>query len=170
MRQGEIITGLVTYKIEREEKNKDEFTVQPILHPYVIVVSQDCDLTQDFRSRESSDKSASGEDKLIPSILFCEVVEAEILYKKPKEIMNSKIWNNVKNNKNERYHFFEKISPERDALEKSLPELGVDFKRYFTVATEEVYKQISSTAQKRSRLLSPYLEHFVQDFVITSIE
>jgi hypothetical protein len=48
----------------------------------------------------------------------------------------------VKINKNERYHFLESVPIKSDVLGKGLPELTLDFKRYFTIPTEEVYYRL----------------------------
>jgi hypothetical protein len=78
---------------------------------------------------------------------------------KGREGINSTLWKPIKNNKDERYHFLEKVSSEVDVLEKGLPELAIDFKRYFTIPTEEVYVRLEFDAACRCRLVSPYLEH-----------
>jgi hypothetical protein len=47
-----------------------------------------------------------------------------------------------------------------DRLQEGLPELAIDFKRYFTVPTDEVYRRIElGEARRRCLLISPYLEH-----------
>ena len=52
----------------------------------------------------------------------------------------------------------------RTAIGEGMPELGIDFKRYFTIPTDEVYFRIRAEAQRRSRLRSPYLEHLSNRF------
>jgi hypothetical protein len=44
----------------------------------------------------------------------------------------------------------------------------MDFKRYFSLPTEEVYYRIDSEAKRRCRLVSPYAEHLSTRFVIIS--
>ena len=79
--------------------------------------------------------------------------------------MNSTIWDRVKKNKDERYHFLEKIPANCDACGEGLPELGVDFKCYFTLPTEEVYRRVElNKARRRSVIRSPYLEHLSSRF------
>jgi len=53
-------------------------------------------------------------------------------------------------------------SPTDGALRQ--PELGIDFKRYFTLPTAEVYYQIQRQAARRCCLRSPYLEHLSTRF------
>jgi hypothetical protein len=71
----------------------------------------------------------------------------------------------VKINKHERYHFLQLVEPSCDAQGTGLVELGIDFKRYFTLPTEEVYKRVEiGSAKRRCVLESPYLEHFSTRF------
>lgn len=75
--------------------------------------------------------------------------------------MNSQQWNLVKTNRHEQYHFFEKVPPECELLQQGLPELTVDFKRVFAIDVEFLYSQTTyKYVQRRTVLISPYLEHF----------
>jgi hypothetical protein len=124
-----------------------------------MILTQDCDLEQDFRARAGQ----TGADKLIPSILFSEVVTAEEL--RGSAGINSTIWPRVRMNKDERYHFLQKVEQVDDAFGQGLPELGIDFKRYFTLQTGEVYRRIElGEAQRRCALVNPYLEHLTSRF------
>jgi hypothetical protein len=119
-------------------------------------MTQACDLTQDFEPRQN------GKPQL-PEVLFCQVPMAEELRKTPG--LASDIWKRIRQNKDERYHFLEGVPLECDACGEAIPELGIDFKRYFTLPTEEVYHQIrSGTIRRRCVLISPYLEHLSTRF------
>lgn len=158
LRQGEIISGLVYFKLNVDSIELPEKEVIPVYHPYVIIVSQDCDLDWDYKARNSTPQT----DKLIPSILFCEVTTAESLRSRG---ITSDIWKRIKINKDERYQFLQKAEPNDDVLLQGLPELGIDFKRYFSLPADEVYKRIElNEAVRRCRLTSPYLEHFSTRF------
>jgi hypothetical protein len=158
LRQGEIISDLAQASIQIETIYSDEPVIIYEDHPFAIIVTQYCDLTQDFKARQEQTNA----DKMLPNILFCQMVSAEEL--KRANNLNSSIWGRVSRNKDERYHFFQKIGPEQDALGKGLPELGVDFKRYFTLPADEVYHRLKSDARRRCCLASPYLEHFSTRF------
>lgn len=165
LRQGEILTNLKQFKLNIESLRSAKPLVEPIIHPFAIVITQDCDCEQDFKPRIEGIISTA----TVPSILFCEVVEAESLRNrdkgKSKIDITSEVWKQVKNNKNERYHFLETIPKTADLLVEGLPELALDFKRYFTIPTEEVYYRIEiEEAKRRSRLVSPYLEHLTSRF------
>lgn len=155
--QGEIVSGLKRHRLGLDTIFEEAPTLNYEVHPYTIVVSQDCDLVQDYTSR-TGDGDIS---KQIPEILFCQAITAEELRGSG---INSTVWNQVRKNKAERYHFFQKVLPDQDAFGSGLPELGVDFKRYFTIPTDEVYRRLEGEAKKRCRLMSPYLEHFSTRF------
>ena len=59
--------------------------------------------------------------KLLPDIIFCQLTEAEAL--RGRADVNAGIWSRIKINKDERYHFLQRIEPANDALEAGLPEL-----------------------------------------------
>ena len=122
----------------------------------LTVLSQDCDLAQDHAARESGDIGGA-----IPSILFCEVETAEQLL---SNIQGRDIKKRIQQNSDERYQFLQRIPVECDALRQGLPELGIDFRRYFTLPAEEVYFQITRDAKRRCHLVSPYLEHISARF------
>lgn len=158
LRQGEILSGLVQLELNINSLRLGKIDADEIIHPFSIILSQDCDCEQDYKSRSQN----SADDKLIPTILFCEVITAEQLR---GNTLNSKEWVRVRQNKNERYQFLEAVSVENDFEKQGLPELGIDFKRFFTIPTEEVYYRIEITeAKRRCRLVSPYLEHLSSRF------
>jgi hypothetical protein len=160
LRQGEILSNLKQFKLNIESLRSGKPLAEPIIHPFAIIVTQDCDCEQDFKFRKDNIIS----NATIPSILFCEVVAAETLRNRDKDI-NTKVWGQVKINKNERYHFLEAIPKIADILDEGLPELTLDFKRYFTIPTDEVYYRIEiGEANRRCHLVSPYLEHLTSRF------
>lgn len=159
LRQGEIITNLIQLKAAVSSLSTEEPEIIPVVHPYAIVVTQDCELVQDFKPRSEGNLES---DKIIPSVLFCQVVTAEQL--RGRADIKSDIWKRIKQNKDERYQFLEKVLREDDTLNEGLPELSIDFKRYFTLPTDEVYFRLEVEAKRRSRLRSPYMEHLSSRF------
>ena len=160
LRQCEIISGLVQ-KIP-QFKTGEPPQIDLITHPFSLLISQDCDLDLDYHARFGT--SVTNPDaKLLPNILFCMVVTAEQL--KGAAGIDSRVWKRVKINKDERYHFLEEVPKNCESLSEGLPELGIDFKRYFTVPTDDVYDQVrTGDLERRCRLLSPYLEHCATRF------
>jgi hypothetical protein len=157
--QGEILSGLVQTQLEVESVGAtQDIHLDRKTHPFAVVLSQDCDLDLDFKARCGQTKA----DKLLPNVLFCEVLTAEEL--RQSGWMNATIWARVKINKDERYQFLQKVEPGDDADGQGVDEMGIDFKRYFTIPTAEVYVQLKKTTRRRCKLCSPYLEHLSQRF------
>lgn len=149
--QGEIISGLEHYEYDPVKSGAVK-----TVHPYVIVASQECDLLWDYMSR------ANGEPGKLGHVLIFEAQDAGELRKLLPP--GKDIWKPITKNKNERYGFLEEVVMELDSKSTGIPELVVDFIRYFTLPTAELYRQISDpspeSAQRRCRLVTPYREHF----------
>jgi hypothetical protein len=161
LRQGEILTDLDEFRLDVSALGSDAITGQPFRHPFAVLLTQDCDLEQDFTARQKGVVS----DKVLPSLLFCEAAKAEELFSRLGG--RRKEWErmNIDKNKNERYHFLQKVDASCDTLQVGLPELGVDFKRYFAIPTDEVYRRIElGEAKRRCVMSSPYLEHLSSRF------
>jgi len=163
LRQGEMITGLVQVRLTINTVGADKEEVQWLeeAHPFAVVLSQDCDLNQDWKARQSVIDDPKVAQRQLPAVFFAQVHEAAEL---KGHVGGSDLWKRVKQNKDERFHFLEAVSPNNDAMTDGLPELGIDFKRYFTIPTDEVYKRIEKGAHRRCRLVSPYLEHLSTRF------
>jgi hypothetical protein len=160
LRQGEILSEVIQFRIDVATLGTAAPSGRLMIHPYAMILSQDCDLEQDFNVRQKQVDS----DKLLPSVLFCEVAMAEELFSRVKSL-GSKLWNRIQINKDERYHFLQKVDVSLDALGHGLPELGIDFKRYFTIPADEAYQRIKlGETQRRCVLHSPYLEHLSSRF------
>lgn len=169
LRQGEILTNVVELQVDPETiKSVDAdsvYDVDPVKHPFAIIVSQDCDLEQDFNYRYHD----KGNDRnVLPSILFCQAMDADRFRKSEvyrSLFTSSTFTGNFKNNDAFRYHFIQRVSVELDAHNCGLPELGIDFKRYFSMPTAEVYHRIDvGHTLRRSVLQSPYRDHFSDRF------
>jgi hypothetical protein len=119
-------------------------------------------LEQDFKVRLMGNPS----DKLLPNVLFCNLAKAEDLRGTAATTgINSEMWKRISQNKDERYHFLQAVDGSCDALQIGLPETGIDFKRYFSIPTDELYKRIEiGEAKRRCILVSPYLEHLSNRF------
>lgn len=161
LRQGEILTGVVQYNPVASELSleSEEMSFEPIIHPYAIVITQDCDLDWDHRARQSGDAQLS---KLLNSVILCEIATArEVRDIADKNVMNSGEWNLVKSQRHERLYFFEKIPVECELEQVGLPELTADFKKIFGINAAILYRQMEIGITKRRAILSsPYLEHF----------
>lgn len=158
LRQGEILTEVVQYIpiIDKLSESPQKLSFESIIHPYAIIVTQDCDLDWDYKARnEKGDKP----EKLLNSIILCEISTAREV--RNTDNMNSKDWKLVSSHRHERFYFFEKIPIEHDLEQEGLPELTADFKKVFGIDSANLYSQIKiGTLKRRSILESPYLEHF----------
>lgn len=125
---------------------------------YLVVLSQDCDLNQDYGARleiknididENPDKFSSLNNKLIPSVLLCPAYPAEQLrmgehlqflqLKLPVISKSTKTpWKKICQNETPRYHFLHEYEP------FEIPDLVIDFKRFYTVSTEYLYNNYSN--------------------------
>lgn len=161
-RQGEILTNLTEFRLDIDSVpgalRGEPPQVLPIRHPFAVVMTQDCDLEWDFRSRDTGKSPA----KRMPNLLFCEVDAAQSLYSSPT--LQQGNWKQIQRNKHERYHFLSALPPESDAVGEGLPETTIDFKRYFSIPTDEAYLQVANGAARRAVLSSPYKEHLATRF------
>ena len=150
LRQCEIISDVIQHVYRAETKGVDE-----VPHPYTIVLSQDCDLLREFDAAEKQEPGL-----VLNSIL---VYEAEPwAFLKPRLPAGRDIWKRIVQNKDERYQFLEAVPPELDLLAKGIPELVIDFRRYFTIPSRDMHRQCcgpSASARRRCRLDMPYREH-----------
>lgn len=149
-----MITGLVRYDYIVSLN-----AARPFRIPIALVGSQDCDLDWDHKCR--SEDPRAQENKRLEHVLIYTVIEATVV--RAASDMNSKKWPRLKDNKDERYQFLESVPSTQDSAGRGLPEMVIDFKRYFTIPTEEVYRQLreksSDCPGRRCRLVAPFKEH-----------
>jgi hypothetical protein len=146
LRQAEIISGLVQYEV-----NSATGEAPNVTHEFCIILSQDCDLLRDYESRRA------GNAAVLNGVL---IYEAEIIEQfRPK--FNSGLWKPVRNNVDERYHLLEEVPVEKDLAGGGIPSLGIDFRRFFTMPSEEIERQCAAGggAVRRCRMEAPYREH-----------
>jgi hypothetical protein len=167
--QGEILEDLPQWKLthdgiaasaaypgpEHQVPEQIAVEVMPIDHHFVIVMSQDCDLVQDFEAR-----SNGGESLL--NLFFCDAFPEQEAHARFQNLPDR--WQKLKRNQMERYQFLQSVAPQDDLLGQGLPALVMDFKDYFTLPTAEAYERLTLGTNRRSRLLSPYLEHMIHRF------
>jgi hypothetical protein len=159
LRQGEIINNLLEFKLQIPgEKSAEEILgnakLDPIFHPYVIVISQDCDLEFDYKARCGQ----ASKHKVLIHTLFCGLFTRDEIVDETKR--KSEAFGRIKDGQDERYHYLA-CAPVNET-DDSLPELIADFKNTFSLPTEFVYWLVA-TAQiaRKGELPSPYLEDFM---------
>jgi hypothetical protein len=152
LRQSEIISNLVQPIFVPEQGEKPAGTMFR-RHNFVVILSQDCDLLRDYESR------VRGGEEILNEVLVYELEEAVTLRK--RAALNSTLWKQIQPNNHERFHYLEPVPKETDLQCVGLPELLMDFRRYFSLPGREIERQLGlpSGARRRCRLEMPYREH-----------
>ncbi|MCH8852072.1 MAG: hypothetical protein IID41_05405 [Planctomycetes bacterium] len=158
LRQGEILSDLIQVKLDVESLGKKEPAFIEGSHPLAIVMTQDCDLESDYRARRSRDDPVT----FLPNVLLCPLREADEIKRPGPQKLDRDIRKQAQNNKNERYHYLRAVEEHQDVERRGLPATILDFKRYFTIPTDELYRRLSDDAdivRRRCRLNTPFAEH-----------
>jgi len=147
LRQSEIITNLVQFTYE--PVSTDAFENR---HLYAIVLTQDCDLLWDYRSRQN------GTRRDLNGVLLYELEPTPDIRVK---LAGGDILKGIRRHADPRYHLLEAVPPDLDCLAHGLPELIIDFKRCYTMPADEIYRQcgLQDGAKRRCRLDTLYREH-----------
>lgn len=139
--QGDIIKN-VEHIEYINEKNGNIF-VSKIIFPFVIVLTQDCDLNQDYKYRFEQENRTS-EDKFLLSVLVAPLYNAEHIYTgehlSDLEMRMTPInrrkspGDNLRKNETPRYHYLE--------FSEDIPVVNsvIDFKHYFSVNVAYINK------------------------------
>ncbi len=139
--QGDIIKN-IEYIESVSEKN-GIIQIYRILFPHIIVLTQDCDLAQDYSVRWGK-KGQKNEDKKILSALVAPLYNVEHIYEgthlselgHTMQIINKSKTpgRNLRNNETPRYHYLE--------FTENIPIVPsvIDFKHYFSLNLEYLKK------------------------------
>lgn len=140
--------------------------------PYVVVLSQECDLQQDSKSRTNlprepdEQKQMEQRDKLVYSVLVSPAWAAAPFregnhlreFGTMLKRKNTDAYDLIKKNKDARYHYL------AGWRELQVPEAVVDFKHFFTIPTETLREQYGNVTHYIARLVCPYREDLSQRF------
>lgn len=161
LHQGDIIRDVqsVEYYVEDEHN----FELSRIEYPFVVVLTQDCDLESDHEY--ATDEPPENQDKILFYILVAPLYNAqhfrlgEHLSELDSMIMepkNSGLFSTIKKNQNPRYHYLD--------FEGSIeiPASVIDFKHFFSVNSN--YLRISKQSNLAYTLPTPYREDISQRF------
>ncbi len=145
LHQGDIFRDLTIDLQKRADEGSTDIVVVEYLLPYCVLVTQDCDLEQDWVNR--AEKRTIKRDKYLRHLLLLPAYPAEQLRTgthikdNPEdsawvmETFNSEKWRLVISNQNARYHYIAGDS------ELQLPDLAVDFKHYTTIPRDQMYER-----------------------------
>lgn len=139
--QGDVIRNVEL--IEYVSEKNGNLEISKILFPLVIVLTQDCDLEQDFRFRWSK-KDTKNQDKWLLSTIVAPLYNLEHVFTGEHlsdidmnmiSISRKKTpGRNLTNNETPRYHYLD--FPENIPIVPSV----IDFKHYFTVGVPNLKK------------------------------
>jgi hypothetical protein len=125
--------------VEHVRQSGDSLEISKIIFPLVIVLTQDCDLAQDYGVRWSRSRP-SNTDKQLFSVLVAPLYNVEHVYDGThlsalgltSQLINKKKspGENLRKNETPRYHYLE--FPESIPLVNSV----IDFKHYFSTNVE----------------------------------
>lgn len=158
--QGDIFKDIPFY--ETFNVNDGIINVNLIEYPYVVVLTQDCDLLQEKNELLKNNDIKQFDKKLI-STLVAPLYNAELFWKgehvidlgyKAREIRPDKTEGDIiKKNNNPRYHYlsFPETVP--------LVDMIVDFKHYFTVTTEYLNTNLKDKVCTLSDLYRENISH-----------
>ena len=146
-RQAQVSQGDVFQDVEMVEWVRisgQDVEVSQIIFPLVIVLTQDCDLAQDYRVRWSRTQTVTQDKKLL-SVLVSPLYNAEHVYagthledigQSMEPINRTKTpGKNLRQNETPRYHYVD--FPENIPIGPSV----IDFKHYFSVSIEYLKKR-----------------------------
>lgn len=179
--QGDVIKDL-TFLIERPNPdNPAEPSAEYYNAEFAVVLTQECDLEQDFAVRYYA-SAKTGTDKLLRNVLLAiakkpmaraldalacrlgDIILANAVLAsharnqvdpkdKTQKIFNREKWQNVANNKEERYHLIESCPPHHAGL-------LIDFKNVFSMNADYLYDLFQRHPEKFPVSLTvPYREH-----------
>jgi hypothetical protein len=157
---GEILSGFVEHQAVFGEGDYSERSEE---HPYIVVLSQDCDLEQDDRARNTPDMEQSKRTAaLLRHVLLVTASAAEAVR---VGVGGKDIWKRVKQNKDERYQYLTAVAPAEGMLGSGVPDLVLDFKRTLSCPIGELLGAIGrGETIRRAKLRTPYVEHLAHRF------
>lgn len=155
-----MLSNVTAIRLKLETLRETNKEIDEVIHPLAAVISQDCDLDLDYKARYG----AGAAHRLIENVLVCAVDDADAM--RARGGLNSKQWADVTTYQNERYHVLPPVPPEIAQLgERFARMLGLDFRRFFTIPCDELYRRIEiGEAVRHCYLESPYRDHLSNRF------
>lgn len=139
--QGSLIEN---FPVEFKTVEDSQLIILRATFPYLIVLSQDCDLEQHHASFQNSERKDDG--KILETFLVCPAyLSSEFKagthlneLNKNMEKWGGDLWKQIQNNLHPRFHFL------KTKQEFGVPELVADFKHYYTINYLEFQKSQST--------------------------
>lgn len=160
LRQGELLANVVMLRavMTQDPGTEVQHDVMSTLHPLVVVLHSDCDLLQDYNTRNSGDHKPG---QLVPQVLLCDSFPSSEM--RAPQFPGSRAVKMVTENRDERYHT---LTFDADP-DLHLPEspIYLDFKRTIAIHTEDLYTALGSRTTQRVALIPPrYLHDLMHRF------
>lgn len=160
-RQGDILANVRTFSLDNfAEGGTPEGTVYEYSNS--IIVTQDCDLEQDYTARFPEANQSVSPDKLLFGITLCGAYPEDVLkagkHRPRAKEFGRKEWKPVIQNLDPRYQYLGYVPPAGGRL-------VVDFKDYFMVPSAFLYNEMEAGRVTRiCEMKSPWKEHLLQRF------
>ncbi len=163
--QGELLAGVIEYVPLQPPVELPEganVPVRAVARDKMVVLTQDCDLEQDFRIRSAAESNTAQEVDAntgsVPSVLLCQVFD-EL---KPR-VAGGDIFRRARRNQDERYHTLPE-APIGDGTD-NLAELYLDFRKFVALPTGFLYDGVTAGGVRRLAVIPPvYLHDLVHRF------
>ena len=167
--QGEILGSVwefVPIQAPVEVPEETDVRVRSFYHERMVVLTQDCDLINDFGLRSPDDQTLEDlnevEDDIrsVPSVFLCDVTEDL-----KARLGSGASWKRVKGNQDERYHMFPEAVVGADGEGGYLPELYLDFRKTASLPTRFLYEGLRVEGIARVAVTPPiYLHDLIHRF------
>lgn len=137
--QGDILRDIKFIDWDISGSDPNDITLNEIDLPYVVILSQDCDLENDFKNRNM--ENPEKHDAYLKSILVCPAYLMENLkdgvhlksFGLKMEKKGGDNWKKIKKNLDPRYHYL------MGDARYQIPDLIIDFKHYYTLPVKFLY-------------------------------
>jgi hypothetical protein len=168
--QGEILGAVwefVPVQAPVAVPEETDIRVRSVYHERMIVLTQDCDLINDFKLRSPDEESledlneVEGNIRSVPSVLLCDLTED--LGERLKGSGTS--WKRVEGNQDERYHKLPEAQIGADWAGGYLPALYLDFRKTVSLPTPFLYEALRVAGIARVAITPPiYLHDLIHRF------
>lgn len=126
----------ISYIVNKNEKIDANY-------PYIVVMTQDCDLLQDYNNRK--DASSQNKDKYLINLLICPAFPSDSLvlwthleWFPRRKLTETEVKELPRNDKFKRYHFLNWDKAQW------IPDLIIDFKLFLTLDRDEAYSLLKN--------------------------
>ena len=161
LQQGDVLANVRAYSMEALG---DDGIPLGVLREFThsVIVTQECDLEQDYAARFPEWGRPVSPDKLLFGVILCGAYDEDELksgqHRQQAKKFGKREWKPVKQNQDPRYQYLGYVPVANHIL-------VVDFKDFFMVPCEFLYNELASGKVVRvSEMDIPYKQHLLQRF------